>query len=198
MVDAISEVLARTPVRYIAGVRDNLVIFVMSGTRRQSGWTKPHTALAERVYPQLRLVGPAALIGLSNDVPSTSHIPRAAIEAKFALELADVAHRVVRYSDIPFRQVLVTHARDDVQSALPAWLDAFIDADSKGKLTATLRAYADADMNVLKAAKALRVHPNTIYARMHKIETVTGQDALAYHQLTDMLLAIDSSGRAIP
>jgi sugar diacid utilization regulator len=72
------------------------------------------------------------------------------------------------YSDIPFRRVLVTHARDAVQSALPAWLEVFTAGDrkSRGALTATLRAYADADMNALRAAKELGIHPNRDAARL--------------------------------
>jgi sugar diacid utilization regulator len=65
------------------------------------------------------------------------------------------------------------------------------DTKARGKLTATLKAYAGADMNVLQSAKLLTVHPNTIYARMQKIEDLTGQDALSYNALTEMLLAID-------
>jgi sugar diacid utilization regulator len=169
---------------------------VMSATRRLSGWTAPQSLLADRVYPHLRKVGPAALIGLSNDAPSTSHIPRALSEARFALEYANVAMRVMRASDIPFQQMLVSKARDGVQNALPAWLDALVNADTKGRLAATLRAYADCDMNVLRTAKHLDVHPNTIYARMQKIGDVTGLDALSYHSLTEMLLALDCRGAA--
>ena len=194
MLDAIAAELSQTPVRYLAGLRDNQVVFVLSGARRLSGWTRPHTALSERVMPRLRLVGPAALIGVSNDVPSTSHIPRALAEARLALDLADVANRVVRCADIPFRRMLVARTRDRIQGALPAWLDAFTAADQKsnGALLATLRAYADADMNVLKTAKGLGVHPNTVYARMQRIRDVCGQDPLNYHALTDLLLASDA------
>ena len=194
MLDAIAEELSRSPVRYIAGIRDNQVVFVVSGARRLSGWTRPHTALAERVAPQLRLVGPAALIGVSNDVPSTSHIPRALAEARLALDFADVANRVLHYSHIPFRQMLVAHARDRIQGARPSWIDDFaeIDRKSAGVLLETLRAYADADMNVLKTAKNLGIHPNTIYARMQKIRDATGQNALNYHALTELLLASDA------
>jgi len=77
MVEAISQTMRDTPVRLLVGVRDELVTIVMSGTRRLSGWTAPQSLLAERVYPRLLQVGPAALIGLSNDAPSTSHIRRA-------------------------------------------------------------------------------------------------------------------------
>jgi len=193
MADAINRALASTPLRVIVGLRDNHVFAVMSGTRRQSGWTVPQSLLADRVYPQLRAVGPAALIGLSNDVPSTSHIPHAAKEARVALDFASVSERVVPYDRIPFRQILVSQARDRVRSALPAWLGCFLASDvrARGALSATLKAYADADMNVLKAAKSLEIHPNTVYARMQKIERVTGRRPLHYHALTELLLSID-------
>ena len=193
MADAITAVLVDAPLRYLVGVRDNHVVAIVSGTRRLSGWTAPQSLIADRVYPLLRLVGPAALIGLSNDVPSTSHIPRAASEARLALDFADVAQRVMPYAKIPFRRMLVTHAREAVQTALPSWLETFLKGDRKarGALSATLRAYADADMKALRAAEALGIHPNTIYARMRRIRELTGLDPLNYHALTEMLLATE-------
>jgi len=196
MADAITGLFSSSPLRTLVAVRDNHVVAILSGTRRLSGWTAPQSLVADRVYPLLEKVGPAALIGLSNDVPSTSHIPRAATEARLALDFADVAHRVMPYSRIPFRQMLVTHARAAVQSALPTWLDAFVtnDRKSRGALSQTLHAYADADMNALRAAKALGIHPNTIYARMRRIRELTGLDPLNYHALTEMLLASECAG----
>jgi sugar diacid utilization regulator len=193
MANALHDVLSAMPLRTLIGVRDNLVFAVVSGTRRQSGWTAPQSLLPDRLMPQLKKVGPAALIGMSNDVPSTSHIPRAAVEAKLALDFASFAERVMPYASVSLRQLLISHGRNSMQSSLPAWLDDFIRADAKarGKLSATLRAYADADMNVLQAAKLLSVHPNTIYARAQRITDITGRNALSYHTLTEMLLAAD-------
>ncbi len=193
MADSIGEVLAATPLRTLIGIRDNLVVAVVSGTRRQSGWTAPQSLLADRLMPQLKKVGPAALIGMSNDVPSTSHIPRAAIEAKLALDFASVTERVVPYASVSLRRLLISHARNGMQTTLPVWLDDFVRADAKarGKLSATLRAYADADMNVLQAAKLLSVHPNTIYARAQRINDITGRNPLSYHALTELLLATE-------
>ena len=193
MADAVQDVLVDTPFRLLTGVRDNLVIAIVSGTRRLSGWTAPRSAIADQLLPQLLKVGPAALIGMSNDVPSTSHSPRAAMEARLALDFASYTERVKPYASVSLRQLLVSHAREGIQSALPAWLDAFVAADekSRGRLADTLRAYADADMNVQRAAKLLRCHPNTIYSRAQRIEDVTGKSLLAYHDLTELLLAID-------
>lgn len=193
MSDAITNVLSRLPGRQLVGVRDDRVVAIVSDTRRLSGWTAPQTRLADRVYEELLRIGPAALIGMSTDVPSTSHIPKALAEAEVALDFATVGERVVRYSSIPVRQMVLRQARDALQASLPAWVDALLaaDRDAGGALVATLRAYADADMNVLRAAKALSVHANTVYGRLQKIADLTGLDARRYDALTELLLATD-------
>ncbi|MGB5626982.1 MAG: helix-turn-helix domain-containing protein, partial [Woeseiaceae bacterium] len=151
------------------------------------------SALAARLQPQLLQLGIGVLIGVSSDVPSTSHIPRALEEATLALEFAGVANRVVQYADIPVRRMMLRLSRESLRAALPAWADALHTADKKmrGALNATLHAYAEANMNVLQAAKLLAVHPNTIYARFNKVQDVTGKNALVYNDLTELLLAMD-------
>ena len=193
MADAVTAELDRGTVRTVTGIRDGVVVSVMSATRRLSGWTAPQSSLAGRALPLLRRVGPAALIGISSDAPSTAHIPRILAEARLALGYASVAKRVVAIGDIPLRQMLVSQAGDSLRLTLPGWAAAIDDADrrARGKLLATLQAYADADMNVLKTARALSVHPNTIYARMQRITDVAGISPLGYHGLTEILLAIE-------
>jgi sugar diacid utilization regulator len=195
MADAVSQALRDSPVRALFGVRNGLVTGVLSATRRLSGWTAPQSKLADRLIPKLNAIGPAALIGLSDDAPSTSHVRRALNEARLALDFASVSNRVMSYSQIPFRQMVIRHARENMSSALPAWLDGLLAADRKahGSLSKTLRAYADANMNAQQAAKTLSVHPNTIYARMLKIGDVTGKNGLFFHDLTELLLAMDSA-----
>jgi hypothetical protein len=191
MADAIGEILRPAAVRSIVGIRDNHVVAILSATRRTSGWTAPQTSVADRVYPALRRVGPAALIGLSNDVPSTSHIPKAANEARLALDFASVCNRVARYSDISLRQMLITRARSAGPSSRPAWAEDLAAEDRRGVLAATLRAYADCNMNAQKTAELLGIHPNTVYSRMQKIERVTDMNALQFHSLSELLLALD-------
>jgi len=149
--------------------------------------------LAGRLQSALLVLGPAVLIGISTDQPSTSFIPKALHEATVALDFASVAERVVQYSDLPIRRLLLHRAADYVQSALPAWITqlAEVDAKARGALIQSLRALADADMNVQQAARALDVHPNTLYARMQRMNDVTGLDCQRYHDLTELLLAAD-------
>ena len=189
LADAIEQVMDAAPVRRIIDVHERKVTMVFADIRRESGWTAPRRSLAQQVSEALQFVGNAALIGVSNDVPSTSHIPTAHREALAALELADVTHRVVQFATLPVQRLLLHLAGDAFRRVLPKWVAKFhaTDEQAHGALISTLRAYADADMNVLKAALALAVHPNTLYARFQHIERITGLKPRAFNDLCTLL-----------
>lgn len=193
IVESIAAAVAAMPVRTLVGTRNNVVTAIFSNTRRLSGWTAPQAQLAERIKAALLVLGPAVLIGISTDQPSTSFIPKALREATVALDFASVAERVVHYSELPIRRLLLHRAADHVRSALPVWAENLANADVKAHvaLVRTLRAFADADMNVQQASRSLGVHPNTVYARMQRINELTGLNAQRYHDLTELLLAAD-------
>ena len=198
LADAIEQIVADLPARRLIDVHANKVTMVFAAVRRISGWTAPRAPLAKQIQETLGFVGNAALIGVSNDVPSTSQIPTAHRQAAAALELASVSQRVVRFSEIPLPQLLLHFASQDFRRVLPAWTNEFYKAndDSDGVLIATLRAYAQVDMNVLKAAQVLDVHPNTIYARLQRIAGISGLDARSLHPLIDLLIVSDCGPRA--
>ena len=191
--NAMSETMAGTSIRTLVGIRNNLVTGVLSDRRRISGWTAAQTNLAQRIQSQLLVLGPAVLVGISADQPSTSFLPRALHEATIALDFSSVTRRVVPFSDLPVRNLLVHHGADYVQSAAPNWVAELISADSKanGALIQTLRAIADADMNMQKAGRKLGVHPNTVYLRIDRIKLLTRLNGQRYHHLTELLLAAD-------
>ncbi|NJO36430.1 MAG: PucR family transcriptional regulator [Rhizobiales bacterium] len=193
IVDALTDAMVATSARVLSGIRGDLVVAVLSASRRQSGWTRAEAGLTDRMSSVLQVLGPAVLIGISADHPSTSFIPKALQEATIALEFASVAERVVSFAKLPIRALLVHRGADYVQSASPDWIDAFIGADAKssGALCRTLRAIADADMNIQKAARLLGNHPNTVYNRIERIRDLTGLDGQRYHDLTELLLAAD-------
>jgi hypothetical protein len=198
LADAIEQIVAELAVRRIIDIHTNKVTMVFAAVRRDSGWTAPRASLAKRIRDALSFVGNAALIGVGNDVPSTSHIPTAYREAATALELASVGHRVVQFSEIPLRRLLLHFAAEDFRRVLPAWTNDFYDADEQagGALVATLRTYASVDMNVLKAAQTLGVHPNTVYARLQRICDISGLQARSYNALTDLLIVCDCNRRS--
>lgn len=194
--NALTETLAAASIRMLVGTRNNAVVAVVSARRRQSGWTAPQANLAERIRPMLLVLGPAVLVGISADHPSTSFLPKALHEATIALDFASVESRVVQFSDLPIRALLVHRGTEYIQSAPPNWVAALIAADAKagGSLVQTLRAFADADMNMQKAARILGKHPNTVYTRIERIREMTALDGQRYHDLTELLLGADCAG----
>lgn len=193
LADAVDQIVAEVAARRLVDVHDNKVIVIFAAVRRDSGWTAPRSSLARRIQAALARVGNAALIGVSNDMPSTSHIPMAYREAAAALELASVTERVVQFSDLSLQRLLLHFAAKDFHRVLPAWTQPFHDVDARagGALVATLRAYAAADMNVLQAAQALSVHANTIYARLQRIHEISGLQPRSFDALRDLLTVCD-------
>jgi hypothetical protein len=193
LADSVSRIMDGTSARQVADVRNDVVTTVFSDARRASGWTAPRATLAGRIAENLSMLGNAVLVGVSNDVPSTSQIPRAYKEARLALEIADVSRRVVQFSEIPVRELLLHLAGETFHRTLPSWAGSLIEADekSRGILVETLRAYADSDMNVLRSAEQLAVHPNTIYARLARIKETTGLDARSFHALNELLIVAE-------
>jgi sugar diacid utilization regulator len=191
--NAMLTLMAATPIRILVGFRNNVVAAVLSDQRRQSGWTTPQTNLAERLRPMLLELGTAVLVGTSTDHPSTSFLPKALHEATIALDFADVSRRVVQFSDLPIRGLMLHRGGDYVRSAAPRWIVAFMEADekAKGSLVQTLRTLADCDLNVQQSGRQLGVHPNTIYSRLSRIKEISGLDGQRYHDLVELLLAAD-------
>jgi hypothetical protein len=186
---ALGDALAGSTVRMLAGVRNAAVTAIVSDRRRLSGWTAPQASLAARLYPLLLTLGPAVITGLSADHPSTAFLPRALGEAATALDFASVANRVVPFASLPLRAMLVHRGADAVRATPPPWAEALGTAGHP--LIETLRAIADADLNIQEAARRLGKHPNTIYARLTRIHDITGLDARHYADLTELLLAAD-------
>lgn len=194
LAESIDQLVPARAARRLIDVREARVIGVYSALRRASGWTAPEAALSTRIAQLMVTAGNNVLIGVSNDVPSTSGIPAAHRQALLALRMAGLARRVVPFAEIPLRQLMIHLAGEELQRLLPAWAADFHRADDRlgGALSATLRSYAQTDMNVLQAATRLAVHPNTVYARFNRIQEITGLDARGYHALTDLITVLDS------
>ena len=191
--NAISAAVAATPIRMLVGVRNSLVTAVFSDVRRQSGWTAPQTNLAIRLNPLLLSLGPAVLVGMSTDMPSTAFLPRALQEATIALDFASVTRRVVQFAELRLRSLMLHRGGEYVRSVAPPWIASFVNADAKakGSLVGTLRALADSDLNVQEAGRQLGVHANTVYSRLGRIGEITGLDGQRHHDLVELLLAAD-------
>ena len=84
-------------------------------------------------------------------------------------------------------------ADDTARWLVDARLRAFLDEDRArgGVLIATVRAFADANLNLRLAAGRLQVHPNTAQYRLRRIEERTGRNPRRIADLLDLLVAIE-------
>ena len=87
---------------------------------------------------------------------------------------------------------LALRADDTARRLVDPRLRAFLHEDRRrgGALTATIRAVADADLNLRVAAERLQVHPNTAQYRLRRIEERTGRNPRRISDLLDLLVAI--------
>jgi sugar diacid utilization regulator len=197
LADYIDRLLANIPGTRLVDIHRNKVTLVFSQLRRLSGWSRPRASLAQRVAQELAKIGTAARTGVSNDVESTSQIPAAYQQAALAFDLANVGKRVLLFAELPLQQLLQHFAGEAFSRVLPAWAQALYAADdrARGQLSKTLVAFADENMNVLRTAKRLRAHANTVYARFNKVAALTGRDPRAFHMLGELLIVIASRDR---
>lgn len=197
LADTIDRLLAHLPGKRLIDLHRNKVAIVFSQQHRLSGWSAPRASLAEKLAKEMLKIGPAARLGVSNDVESTAQIPVAYRQAALAFDNSSVSQRVVRFADIPLQQLLLNFAHEEFSRVLPDWAQDFYDADtrSRGRLTTTLRAYAENNMNLLKTARQLGIHANTVYARFDRILALTGRDARGFDALNELLIvAANSAG----
>jgi DNA-binding PucR family transcriptional regulator len=64
-------------------------------------------------------------------------------------------------------------------------------------VTATIRAFADADLKINGAAEQLQVHPNTTQYRLRRNEERTGRNPRQIADLLDLLFAIALDERSV-
>jgi DNA-binding PucR family transcriptional regulator len=151
-------------------------------------------ALQER----LRREGIVLAMGVSAVAAGVADLPRAYEEAHVALAAVGRDGGVAALARLSPFDYLALQADDTARRLVNRRLREFLDEDrARGRvLTATIRALADADLNVRLAAERLQVHPNTAQYRLRRIEERTGRNPRRIADLLDLLVAIALDDRA--
>ena len=153
----------------------------------------------ERLQRRLRSEGMPLAVGISTVAAGVSELPRAYLEARAALEcVVDPDGGVAALPRLSAFEYLARHADDTAQRLVDPQLKTFLDEDRArgGVLTATIRVFAESDLNLRLAAERLQVHPNTAQYRMGRIEERTGRNPRRVSDLLDLLVAIALDDRA--
>jgi sugar diacid utilization regulator len=136
--------------------------------------------------------GVALAMGVSTVAAGVGELPRAYQEAHVALSGVGADGGVEALARLTPFDYLALRADDTARRLVNPRLRAFLDEDRRrGRvLTETIRAVADADLNLRVAAERLQVHPNTAQYRLRRIEERTGCNPRRIGHLLDLLVAI--------
>jgi PucR C-terminal helix-turn-helix domain/GGDEF-like domain len=150
----------------------------------------------EAAHDRLRREGTTLAMGISTVADGVAELPRACLEARTALESVGDGGGVVALPRLSPLDYLVLRADDTARWLVDGRLRAFLDDDRArgGVLTATVRAFADANLNLRLAAARLQVHPNTAQYRLRRIQERTGRNPRRVADLLDLLVAIELDG----
>lgn len=92
----------------------------------------------------------------------------------------------------PFRYLMLRSDETARNLVDPRITRTLTDDQAKGAVLAdTIRAFADADMNLREAAEALRIHHNTAKYRLRRIQQLTGRNIRSVTDLVDLLVALE-------
>jgi hypothetical protein len=144
-------------------------------------------AAVERATDRLaRTRGVQVRAGVSAVCDGLGEVARGYAEARRALRHAPPG-RAMALEEVGLVDYLTEHADEGARRLVPTALAALADDHT---LAATLRAYADCDMNVARSAERLVVHPNTVHYRLRRVAEITDRDPRRFGDLLDLLLAL--------
>ena len=152
----------------------------------------------EAAHDRLRREGTTLAMGVSTVANGVAELPRACLEARTALGNVGDGGGLVALPRLSPLDYLVLRADDTARWLVDGRLRAFLDDDRArgGVLVATVRAFADANLNLRLAAARLQVHPNTAQYRLRRIQERTGRNPRRIADLLDLLVAIELDGNA--
>ena len=129
-------------------------------------------------------------IGISTSQKGLNTISDSYEDAITALEQSSTEQPVVRFNAISVFDHLVTNAKNSAYRLKPPWVDALVAEDRRagGVLLQTLNTYVNCRMSAKKAAELLKIHTNTVYQRINKIEELCQLTEVGSPKLIDILV----------
>ncbi|MBY8840613.1 CdaR family transcriptional regulator [Streptomyces sp. SP2-10] len=146
----------------------------------------------EAVQERLAREGTVLCMGISTVARGASELPRAYEEARAALDLVPSGGGVAALPRLSPFDYLALRADDLARQLVDPRVRGLLEDDRRrgDTLAATIRAFADADLNLRLAAERLRVHHNTAHYRLRRIEERTGRNPRRIADLLELLVAL--------
>ncbi|WP_027007774.1 PucR family transcriptional regulator [Conexibacter woesei] len=186
--DRLEEALGFGKARPVATIRQGEVVLLTAGADTSEVTSRLRRALGD---DDLRC-------GVSATPAGFPGVARAYREATLTLSYTSVERPVLALAELSAFEAALTGADAATRALIAgkgASLAALPDAERE-QATATIRAFAAADMNISAAAATLFVHPNTIRYRLSPIATTSGHDPRTFAGLTDLICILQTAPSA--
>ncbi|MFI2371721.1 PucR family transcriptional regulator [Streptomyces sp. NPDC018833] len=146
----------------------------------------------EAVQRRLAREGSMLSMGISTVAHGARELPRAYEEARAALDLVPSTGGVAALPRLSPFDYLALRADDLARQLVDPRVRALLEEDRRrgDTLATTIRAFAEADLNLRQAADRLRVHHNTAHYRLRRIEERTGRNPRRIADLLELLVAL--------
>ncbi|XVQ11355.1 helix-turn-helix domain-containing protein [Spirillospora sp. CA-255316] len=146
----------------------------------------------QEVQEALLAEGIVLAMGISTVVSGMAQVPRAYQEARAVLEFLPEDGGVAALPRISPFEYMALRADDTARHLVDPRITGLLaeDRERGGVLTATIRAFASADLNLRAAAERLQIHHNTAQYRLRRIQERTGKNLRHITDLVDLLVAI--------
>ncbi|MES4889701.1 helix-turn-helix domain-containing protein [Streptomyces sp. NPDC096012] len=153
----------------------------------------------EAVRERLAREGAMLSMGISTVARGASELPRAYEEARAALDLVPGGGGVAALPRLSPFDYLALRADDLARQLVDPRVRGLLEEDRRrgDTLAATIRAFAEADLNLRLAADRLRVHHNTAHYRLRRIEERTGRNPRRIADLLELLVALAIRDEAV-
>jgi hypothetical protein len=194
--DALEESMSLGTVRPLATIRHGELVLITAGG-------SPGAKIARLRAARQRTIAEHNIdvrYGVSVPSQGFASVEQAYREAALSLSYTSPSRPIVSLHDLSSLECALVGATATTKAVIASKgnnLRALSDEELAAAVE-TIRAFADADLNVAKAAHRMHVHPNTVRYRLQQIATKTGHDPRTFMGLVELLCILEITDTEAP
>ena len=189
--DVLEESMSLGTIRPLATIRHGELVMILAAT-------SPRTIDASlRTARQHTIAGHKIEVRYGISVPSQgfASVQQAYREATLSLSYTSASRPIVSLDELSAIECAVIGATATTRAVIASKGSGLraLPRDDLAAAVDTIRAFANADLNVSRAAAQLHVHPNTVRYRLQQIATKTGYDPRTFEGLVDLICVLETT-----
>jgi PucR C-terminal helix-turn-helix domain/GGDEF-like domain len=186
---ALADALAAGRATPLLVVRDRAVVAVLSAEDREHLTARLGAACADLKTS----TGITLYCGVSSPCAGFAHVAAAYEQASLAVARTSDARPVVSLAALPALHHLLTGATGTTRAQLleKARVVSSLGPTALADVRATVLAFANAQMNITRAAAALLIHENTLRYRLRRIRERTGHNPQTFDGLVELICLLE-------